>query len=146
MGDGMRKNKILISILVLSLIINVAIVSLSIYNRNRTTELRKVWDLAINNAVFLYQQYDEMDIPKAYNYAIGEVGTIFNSISFINYGENGELTEKQKEEISGFYRMLIDNEEFMKEHIAEVREIVELLQAEEDKAFIKMKELCESIK
>lgn len=142
----MKKNKILISILVLSLIINVVIVSLSIYERNRTTELRKVWNLATNNAVFLYQQYNEMNIPEAYHYAIGEVGTIFNSISFINYGGNGTLTDNQKEEISGFYKMLIDKEEFMKEHIIEVREIVELLQAEDEDAFIKMKELRESMK
>lgn len=141
----MKKNKILISILVLSLIINVVIVSLNVYERNRTTELRKVWNLATNNAAFLYQQYDEMNILEAYNYAIGEVGTIFNSISFINYGGNGKLTDNQKEEISGFYRMLIDKEEFMKEHIIEVREIMELLQAEEDDAFIKMKVLRESI-
>ncbi|WFR59828.1 hypothetical protein QA584_12310 [Anaerocolumna sp. AGMB13025] len=142
----MKKNKILISILVLSLIINVAIVSFSIYERNRTTELSKVWNLAINNAEFLYQQYDEMDFPEAYTYAIGEIGTIFNSISFINYGENGKLTDNQKEEFCGFYLMLIDNEAFMKEHISEVREIIELLQAQEDDAFIKMKALCESIK
>ena len=142
----MKKNKILISILVLSLIINVAIVSFSIYERNRTTELSKVWNLAINNAEFLYQQYDEMDFPEAYKYAIGEIGTIFNSISFINYGENGKLTDNQKEEFCGFYLMLIDNEAFMKEHISEVREIIELLQSQEDDAFIKMKALCESIK
>ena len=146
MGDGMKKNKILISILILSLVINVAFFSLSIYERNHTTELRKVWNLAINNALFLYQQYDEVNNPESYHYAIGEFGTIFNSISFINYGDNGRLTDHQKEAFSGFYLMLIDNEEFMKEHIAEVREIVELLQAEKDDAFTKMKVLCESIK
>lgn len=105
----------------------------------------KVWNLATNNAVFLYQQYDEINIPEAYYYAIGEVGTIFNSISFINYGGNGKLTDNQKEEFSGFYTMLIDKEEFMKEHIIEVRKIVDLLQAEDDDAFIKMKELRESM-
>jgi len=141
----MKTNKILILILVLSLIINVVIVSLCVYERNCTTELRKVWNLATNNAVFLYQQYNEMNNPEAYNYAFGEVGTIINSISFVNYGGNGKLTDNQKEEISGFYLMLIDKEEFMKEHIIEIREIVELLQAEENDAFIKMKVLRESI-
>jgi hypothetical protein len=141
----MKKNKILISIIALSLIVNIAFVSLSIYEKNSVSELRKVWTLATNNAIFLYQQYDEMNIPEAYDYAYGEVGTIFNSINYINYGGNGELTDNQKEEISGFYQLLVIKEEFMKNHLFEIIEIVELLQEENEDAFIRMKALRESV-
>ncbi|MDF2906511.1 MAG: hypothetical protein K0R34_1832 [Herbinix sp.] len=140
----MKKNKILISIIALSLIVNIAFVSLSIYEKNSVSELRKVWTLATNNAIFLYQQYDEMNIPEAYDYAYGEFGTIFNSIKYINYGGNGELTDNQKEEISGFYQLLVIKEEFMKNHLFEIIEIVELLQEENEDAFIRMKALRES--
>jgi hypothetical protein len=141
----MKKNKILISIIILSILLNITLISLLLYEKNNPAELRKAWALATNNANFLYEQYDETNDSRAYNYALGDVGTIVNLIDFINYGGNGKLSEYQKIEFGTLYVKLQENKEFIKEHMTEVREIFKLLQSEEEDAFIKMKHLNKQI-
>ena len=141
----MKKNKILISTIILSILLNIALIILLHYERNNPAQLRKVWALATDNANFLYQQYDEMNYSGAYDYALGDVGAIINLIDFINYGGNGKLSESQKEELAFFYGALYDNKEFMKKHMTEVRDIFKLLQSEEEAAFIKIKVLNRQI-
>ncbi|MDF2843769.1 MAG: hypothetical protein K0R00_2195 [Herbinix sp.] len=134
----MKKNKILISIIILSILLNIALISLLLYEKNNPAELRKAWAQATDNANFLYQQYDETKDPRAYDYALGDVGTIVNLIDFINYGGNGKLSDYQKIEFSAFYVKLQENKEFINEHMTEVIEIFKSLQLEEEDAFIKM--------
>lgn len=54
-----------------------------------SSNLNKVRELALNNALnnasFLYQQYDEKNDSEAFNYASGEIATYGNVITFINY-------------------------------------------------------------
>lgn len=139
----MKRNRIFITILIISLVLNIVFISLTIYKRNNTIGLSHVWDLATNNATFLYQQYDERGLIEAYDAAIGEMGTIFNVISDIDYGDN--LTEFQKGELSYFYMNLITIPDVMKQHITEIRNIVKRLGEEDYDAFIKMKELRDKI-
>jgi len=141
----MKRTVVLIIIIAVLLISNIASVSVLIHEGNKTNEVRNVWDLGTNNAIFLYQQYDEKNLEEGYDFAIGEMGTIFNTIGFIDYGGKGKLTDAQKAELSGFYTNLVYEKEFMKEHISEVRDIINLIQAEDKAAFIKMNELRESI-
>ncbi len=141
----MKRNKMVIIILVISLIAIIAAVSLIVYERNNATKIRKVWNLATNNALFLYQQYEDENVTEAYSLALGEMGTIVNTISYLNYGGKSKLTEAQLAELSSFYLNLEGKQEFMKLHIPKIIEIVKLLQCEDDDAFMKMKVLRDSI-
>ena len=136
----MKKKKLYIILLIVSLVLNIILGSLFIYQSNSASKYSKIWDMATNNANFLYQQYDERNIVEAYDYAIGEIGTMGNVITFLDYGDEDDIIE-----FATFYYNLVKEPEAMKQHISDVREIINLTQDEDVDAFLKMKDLRESI-
>jgi hypothetical protein len=141
----MRRNIIINFLIVLLVLSNLTFIGLYVYERSNNSKLNNVWKMATNNAVFLYKQYDDLNIPESYDFAVGEIGTICNLISYINFGGNKNLTETQTAELGAFYQNLQYKEIYMKEHITEVIEIVQLLQVEDIDAFNKMIELREKL-
>ena len=141
----MKRNKLLIIILLFSLLLNFALLYININNYNSSKDVKKVWDLSTSNAIFLYKQYDEMNIYEAYDFASGEISTIINVISFINYGGQKNLSNFQLGELGMFYKNLINYSDNMKQHISEIINIVQLLKDEDVNAFIEIKELRETV-
>lgn len=141
----LKKNKLLIIILVFSLLLNFTLLYINIKNFNSSKEVKKVWNQTTSNALFLYKQYDEMNIYEAYDFASGEISTIINVISYINYGGQNSLSNFQLSELSMFYQNLIYHSDIMKQHISEIINIVQMLQDEDVNAFIKIKELRETV-
>lgn len=141
----LNRNRLLIIILIFSLLLNSILLYIIIDNRHSSKEVKKVWNLATSNALFLYKQYDEMNIPEAYNFASGEISTIINVISYINYGGQNSLSNFQSGELGKFYQNLFYHPDIMKNHISEINFIIQLLQDEDINAFIKMKELREIV-
>lgn len=136
--DKLKSRMILIVLLIVSLLFNIVLL---IKDRNETNDIRKVWNLSVKNASFLYQQYEDMNVTEAYDFAAGEIAAINNTITFIDYGGRQGLTDSQKGELSSFYQNLIYRSDLMKLHISEIRQIIELLQQEDNDAFLKMQEL-----
>ena len=141
----MKRNKLLIIILLFSLLLNFALLYININNYNSSKDVKKVWDLSTSNAIFLCKQYDEMNIYEAYDFASGEISTIINVISFINYGGQKNLSNFQLGELGMFYKNLINYSDNMKQHISEIINIVQLLKDEDVNAFIEIKELRETV-
>lgn len=136
----MNKRKFYITIMILSLLLNVILLSICIIERNSDAKVRRIWDLGLKNAIFDLEQYDENNLQESYNYAIADLGTMANTIAYIN-----NIDENEVAYFGALFQNIVSKPEIMKLYISDIRNILELLKENNDKAFTKIQELNEIV-
>lgn len=132
----MNRRKFYIVIMILSLLLNVILLSIYIIDKNSDTKVRQIWDLGLKNAIFDLEQYEENNLQEGYNYAIADLGTMANTITYLN-----DIDEREVAYFWVLYQNIILKPEITKQYIRDIRNILELLKEDNDNAFTEIQKL-----